>query len=524
MKTITSHYFLPEISYNMGCMSIVSEIELNHSNSPPNNVISPLRDSTLLVSAEFFAISFGLLSQIILTRGLKTAEFGMWILLFDLGLTIFMLTDTGLSTLISREIPRNKRHSLVALKSIVKTQILFSLIAISAITLLAPFLWDRVSIFAEMTVILVFIGTWGVSISPPYRTFLRSTGKASWEAVFRVSERMVLTLGFLLVLENGGDSSDFAIVIAIVPLITSSLLILSSFGHATRISNVEGQISREMISQEQDFTMKKIIQRALPFFIFIAALQLLDRADKFILAFHVPLDYIATYGISLMVYFSGMTVIRVIRNVIMPWLSEVDQKDQNLVKRYNQATFYIYSIIPLGIMTALLIMLTIPIVIFPEDLIYPNHEKFSSESVFRFLLITWSLNMVVSPAWEAIRAFRKASLLNSISISGLISSVIFGVFFIPILGIYAAAMMTIVAPMVFLFLTHFAMESGLKKALDRSYFRIVSIMTLFSFCPLILFIPGLSTISGFTILLCASLMVEITLFSSRKSFNISMEN
>ena len=127
--------------------------------------------------------------------------------------------------------------------------------------------------------------------------------------------------------------------------------------------------------------MKKIIQRALPFFIFIAALQLLDRADKFILAFHVPLDYIATYGISLMVYFSGMTVIRVIRNVIMPWLSEVDQKDQSLVKRYNQATFYIYSIIPIGIMTALLIMLTIPIVIFPEDLIYPNHEKFSSESI-----------------------------------------------------------------------------------------------------------------------------------------------
>ena len=78
----------------MGCMSIVSEIELNHPNSPPNNVISPLRDSTLLVSAEFFAISFGLLSQIILTRGLKTAEFGMWILLFDLGLTIFMLADT----------------------------------------------------------------------------------------------------------------------------------------------------------------------------------------------------------------------------------------------------------------------------------------------------------------------------------------------------------------------------------------------------------------------------------------------
>ena len=89
---------------------------------------------------------------------------------------------------------------------------------------------------------------------------------------------MVLTLGFLLVLEKGGDSSDFAIVIAIVPLITSSLLILSSFVHATRISNPEGQISRDMISHEQDFTMKKIIQRALPFFIFIAALQLLDRA------------------------------------------------------------------------------------------------------------------------------------------------------------------------------------------------------------------------------------------------------
>ena len=77
-----------------------------------------------------------------------------------------------------------------------------------------------------------------------------------------------------------------------------------------------------------------------------------------------------------MVYFSGMTVIRVIRNVIMPWLSEVDQKRSEFSKTLKSPTFYIYSIIPIGIMTALLIMLTIPIVIFPEDLIYPNHEKF----------------------------------------------------------------------------------------------------------------------------------------------------
>jgi O-antigen/teichoic acid export membrane protein len=257
----------------------------------------------------------------------------------------------------------------------------------------------------------------------------------------------------------------------------------------------------------------QILRRATPFFIFIAALQILDRADKFFLAYHVPLDHIATYGISLLVFFSGMTLIRIIRNVTMPWLSESGNDNNLMVERYQISSYLCFSILPFGIVMALLLMLTVPIVIFPEDLIYPGHQEFSSESIFRILLVTWSINMVLSPAWEAMRAFQPANMINKISITGLAFTLISGTVLIPFMGVYGAATMTLIAPLIFLFLAHYKMDNTLMNNLGRSYYRDLIIMTIYSFTPLIMFIPSLDSISAFILILIISMTLGIKILS-----------
>tara|TARA_B100002051_G_scaffold276777_2_gene327870 strand:+ start:4001 stop:5518 length:1518 start_codon:yes stop_codon:yes gene_type:complete len=486
--------------------------------------VSLVRDSTFLVSAEFFAIIFGLLSQIILTRGLENDEFGLWIILFDIGLTIFMLSDPGFSTLISRELPLAKNKSLTALRSILTIQISFVMLAFATTVGAIFFFEEDLRLFDNLTVMMIIFGTLSISLSPPFKTFLRTTGKASWEALFRILERMSLTIGFLIVFENEGKPEDFALVIALVPFITTSMLILFSFIHATRISSDSRKEEEITKKSDVNFSPKEILRRSLPFFIFIFALQVIDRADKFILAFYVPLDYIATYGIALIVFFSGMTIVRIIRNVIMPWFSEFGDNEEKLGKRFLQASLFTFSIVPIGVTIALLVMLTVPIVIFPEDLIYPEHDSFTSESIFRILLITWSINMTISPSWEIIRAFQPASTINLISVAGLLCTVVTGIILIPVYGVYGGATMTIFAPLTFLILTHHRMERRLRDTLPIGYFYDLILMLLFAFSPLILFVPELSPISGFILIICLSVVVEIKLLRSLSNHLFKVKN
>ena len=478
------------------------------------NSISLIRDSALLMAAEFFAIILGLLSQIILTRGLDNSEFGLWIIVYDVGLTIFILTDPGFSVLLSREVPRNKEDSLPFLKSIFKIQIFFAFFAFISIIVGLALFGYKIVIFKNFTIILMIIGTFSLSVAFPFKTYLRSIGKASWEASFRLSERLSITLGFLFVYNNGGNAQDFAYVIAIMPSFVTICMILVCFRLAHSLSTKQDfqSLSRKLSIETSPI---QILRRATPFFIFIAALQILDRADKFFLAFHVPLDHIATYGISLLVFFSGMTLIRIIRNVTMPWLSESGNDHSLMVERYRISSYLCFSILPFGVVMALLLMMTVPIVIFPEDLIYPGHQEFSSESIFRILLITWSINMVLSPAWEAMRAFQPANVINKISITGLVITIISGIILIPLMGVYGAAAMTLIAPLIFLFLAHYKMENTLLNSLDHSYFRDLIVMTIYSFTPLIIFIPSLDSISAFLLILVISMMLGIKILSTK---------
>ena len=468
--------------------------------------VSLLGDTALLSFAEAIAIAVGLVSQVILTRGLSAEEFGTWIVIFDVGLTLFLLADPGLSTVIGRELPSNPQLSSPFLFSIMKLQI--SLIFITMLFAVAFFqLFTNPFDFPIIPLTLLFMGAMSFASSLVYKAFLRSLGKANWEATMRVIDRILLAGGYLFVYEANGELGEYCLVLCFVPIMTTLSLSILCIKLASSLSkNLESV-------NDSSFTSLSLLRRSLPYFAFIGMLQVLDRLDKLLLYIHRPSEHIATYGISLLVFFTGMAVNRIIRNIMLPWFTETKNlPPASIIARFKVAFMFVALLVPIGIIVAQLVMMTIPLVVFPEEFVTPNHGYFSSESIFRILLVTWSINMLCSPSWESIRAFSSPSKLNIVTFSGLVVALLFGLFSVSRWGVYGAAMMTTTAPITFLISSHIMMPEVLRRELDKDYFQTLVIMTLISFSPLIFFLEIISPLSGFLILLILALPSSLLIY------------
>jgi len=466
-------------------------------------VISLKRDSLILIFAEFFAIIFGLLSQVILTRGLLSEDYGLWIVVFDAALTLFILADPGISTFIGRELPTKLEKSVEFIYSTLKIQLL----------ILPFFILFSILLYAmyPFFIVLICIGGLSLASSSCYKSFLRSTGRANWEAIIRVFDRLFLTLGYFIIFSLDGDITDFAIILCVIPSFSLFIIIFLCLVHSK-------QLSKENSSN----TSKKyyypivIIRKSLPFFMFIILFQIMDRMDKFFLALNVPYEDLATYGIALIVYFAGLTIPRIIRNILLPWFSESLGNDEEIRNKFIEASKFVYFLTPVGIISAQLIMMTIPIVVFPEEYIFPDHERFSSESIFRILLISWSLNLLMAPSFEMIRSFGSPTLLNSISFISVSGSALFGLIFVPEYGVYGAAGLTCVAPLLFIITSHNFLISSLKITLSFRYYSRLIVLILYSFTPILFFIPMFSAISGFILLCFLSFIMIVFLINYGK--------
>ena len=481
-------------------------------NTTRKSRVSLVGDTGLLAFSESIAILVGIFSQVLLTRGLSANEYGNWIVIFDAGLTIFLLADPGISTVIGREIPSNPSASSQFLSSIARLQF----VLLTSTIVVSYCLWSLLDVnigFPVKPMLLICIGAFSIAVSSVYKAFLRSTGKASWEAFMRVVDRLLLAFGYYLVFDKDGTLNDYSMTMAIVPFFSACVIIFLAFFHARKLSTDYD------VRTEETYTMSVIIKKSLPYFAFIFLLQIMDRIDKFILYLNsTPTEQIATYGISLLVFFTGMAVIRVIRNVMLPWFSENAITLQPLVvRKYNQAFAFVCFLIPMGVLAAQLVMMTIPIVVFPEEYIFPEHGLFTSESIFRILLVTLCLQMVISPSWESVRAFSPPSSLNVTAFSGVAIAVLFGLFSIPVWGVYGAAMMTSVAPFVFLIISHRLMPEVIRSSLSRSYYVTLFSMVVFSFSPLIFFIDGITPISGYLVMVSLSAVISLVVYSYWRS-------
>ncbi len=61
------------------------------------------RNSAYLIGSQLFILIASLLSQVILTRNLLTSEYGVIVIIIDIGMTLSLLIDIGMPTWLGRE-------------------------------------------------------------------------------------------------------------------------------------------------------------------------------------------------------------------------------------------------------------------------------------------------------------------------------------------------------------------------------------------------------------------------------------
>ena len=92
--------------------------------------------------------------------------------------------------------------------------------------------------------------------------------------------------------------------------------------------------------------------------------------------------------------------------------------------------------------------------------------------IFRILLIAWSMNLLISPSLESVRAYCHPSSINYCSIAGIFSAGLVGIVSVPIWGVYGAALIPLSAQLVFLLTGHIFMRNELKKEIGKESERI----------------------------------------------------
>ena len=151
-----------------------------------------IRDTTWLTSSEIISVLLALIGQVILTRAVIQSDYGLWILLMDIFTAIFLIVDAGLPTIISRDGANRPNVLRKAVKKVWKLQIIvaipFVIIGLPCVILLnnAP---------TELIILAAFICLVHIASYAP-RTALRAAGQARFEAISKVVERLLITIGY----------------------------------------------------------------------------------------------------------------------------------------------------------------------------------------------------------------------------------------------------------------------------------------------------------------------------------------
>ncbi len=258
-----------------------------------NSDFSPslFRDSRNLISAECLAIVIALASQVVLTRSISQEEYGAWIIIFDLSMVSFMFLDPGISTIVGREIQDELQSVRKVLTSTLIIQLTISLALLPFVVLIPLDLLTNGYNIPDVTSLLLCGAAFMFCFSSSHKAFLRTLGRSDIEAKIRVLDRLTLFVGYVFLWRTGGSVYDFSLTIFVIQAVTLSVIIFNCFSICKKIEDSLGK------SQSgANFNPVSMIKRALPFFLFMAMMQVADRTDKIFLALSVSPEDIATYA------------------------------------------------------------------------------------------------------------------------------------------------------------------------------------------------------------------------------------
>ncbi|MFH0868041.1 MAG: flippase [Candidatus Woesearchaeota archaeon] len=406
-----------------------------------------------LTISEIISKLLQLVIFVYLARSLGKADFGIFSFGVAFSFLIVIIADFGLSTLLIREISRDKKTASKYLSNSLIVKIL-----LSVITIISAYLFLNIMNYSpevKLVAYIMLLFTLIQSFTNLYYSIFRAFERMYYDAVIKVL-RMVILVGmvFYAIKNNYGlfaASLSFPLTELIVLVITS-LVVYSKF---IKLSfEFDYQFSKKILKQSSMFCLSLVFSGL---FMYISTIML----SKFRSASDVGI-YSAAANIILALIFIPMMY----GNAIFPVISRFFITSKSSLKFAYERSFKYMLIIGLPVSVGIYVLSDKII-----SILYGNQYMASAIvlSILSGYLFLRFLNVVSGFALSSIN--RQGSRVLSQGTAALVN-IILNLILIPLYGVVGAAIAAVITEIIFFFMyISFIIKYGLKIKFTRLFIR-----------------------------------------------------
>jgi O-antigen/teichoic acid export membrane protein len=379
------------------------------------------RDTLWLAGSDGASIVLGLIGQIILAKALLQSDYGLLVVILDAFATMYILIDAGLPTLIARDVPRTPGKSKEAVRRVLKLQLIIAIPFIILSLISARMIWGEVPIILLLMCSTIALGH---IMSYPHRSVMRSLGEARLESIAKLSERLITTSLYWVLLEYGIDNTTHYATAFAIGVVCS--LILSIWWGERIVRDDSGTLPKDWSSN------KCLIVSALPFAITLGILPYVTKLEKFLLAALSSYDDVGLYHVAQLAWIAGLMLPQAMRSALLPYLGEARNDPEEFSFRMHKAHKISLAILPIGLIAGhFIVKFTIPL--------FFDENYSGAVEVFDILLAGWGMTLLAVPWYVALQAGEKPWRFTLLILLVVISAFISGWILIPIAGVMGAA-------------------------------------------------------------------------------------
>ncbi len=384
------------------------------------------RDTVWLASSDGLAIIFGLIGQVILAKALLQSDYGLLVVILDAFATMYILIDAGLPTIIARDIPRNPGASRMAVRRVLKVQMLIAIPFLFGSAIISTAIWDDAPVELLLACAMV---AFGHIMSYPHKAMLRALGEARIESILKLIERIITTgLYYFFLMSDYDSPTIYACGFSIGVFIS----LIGTLWIGERLA-IDG--SSDLPSEWN--SNKTLLISALPFAVTLGILPYVTKLEKFLLAGLSTYNDVSLYHVAQLAWIAGLMLPQAMRAALLPYLGEARNEPVKFSNRMLIAHHWTIILLPIGLIAGH------AIVSFSIPRFFDSNYS-DAVQVFDILLAGWAMTLLAIPWYVALQAGHNPWRFTALIASVVIAAGVSGWVLIPYYGVMGAAWASVI--------------------------------------------------------------------------------
>jgi len=384
------------------------------------------RDTVWLASSDGLAIIFGLIGQVILAKALLQSDYGLLVVILDAFATMYILIDAGLPTIIARDVPRNPGASRMAVRRVLKLQMLIAIPFLFGSAIISTAIWDDAPVELLLACALV---AFGHIMSYPHKAMLRALGEARIESILKLIERIITTgLYYIFLMSDYDSPTIYACGFSIGVFIS----LIGTLWIGERLA-IDG--SSDLPSEWN--SNKTLLISALPFAVTLGILPYVTKLEKFLLAGLSTYNDVSLYHVAQLAWIAGLMLPQAMRAALLPYLGEARNDPVKFSNRMLIAHHWTIILLPIGLIAGH------AIVSFSIPRFFDSNYS-DAVQVFDILLAGWAMTLLAIPWYVALQAGHNPWRFTALIASVVIAAGVSGWVLIPYYGVMGAAWASVI--------------------------------------------------------------------------------